>query len=70
MKVLKATPEQLTALDGYKNGTAELRFATDGNGNKIVGKSVLTDSAFAAIHKQLAQLEEIDFVPVDEDALA
>ena len=63
MIVLKATQQQFEALNGYQNGNSILEFTTDANGNYIVGKSVLTDSAFEAIREQLEQLEEIEFEP-------
>lgn len=63
MKVLLATPEQFAALNGYQNGASELRFVTDGLGRPIIGKQCLTDPAFAAIWPQLADLEEVDYVP-------
>ena len=62
MKVLKATETQYNALDGYRNGNFVLKFAKDANDNWIVGKSVLTDPNFAAIHDQLNELEKIEFV--------
>jgi hypothetical protein len=66
MIVLKATPTQYKALDGYKNGDNLLKFAKDGNDNWIVGTAVLDDSAFAAIHKQLNELERIEYVPIPD----
>lgn len=64
MIVLKATQEQYDALNGYVNGASALIFAKDGNGDWIVGKSVLNDDSFYAIKEQLLQLEEITFTPV------
>ena len=64
MIVLKATQAQFDALDGYRNGDNLLKFAKDGNGDWIVGTAVLNDSAFAAMHDQLNQLERITYVPV------
>ncbi len=63
MIVLKATQPQYEALDGYRNGDNLLKFAKDGNNNWIVGTAVLDDSAFAAIHDQLNELERIEYVP-------
>lgn len=67
MIVLKATQEQYNALNGYKNGNSILNFAKDGNGNWIVGLSVLTDPAFLEIRNQLSALEKIDYVPQQEE---
>ena len=67
MIVLKATPKQYKALDGYKNGNNILIFAKDGNDNWIVGLEVLKDSAFDAIHDQLNELERIEYVPKIEE---
>ena len=64
MIVLKATQAQFDALDGYRNGDNLLKFAKDGNGDWIVGTAVLNDSAFAAIHNDLNELERIEYVPV------
>ena len=66
MIVLKATQTQFDALDGYKNGDNLLKFAKDGNDNWIVGTAVLNDIAFKAIHKQLNELERIEYVPILE----
>jgi len=63
MTVLKANQTQYNALNGYKNGASELLFATDGNGNHIVGLNVLSDPAFEEIHEQLNELERITYVP-------
>jgi len=67
MIVLKATPTQYKALDGYKNGDNLLKFAKDGNDNWIVGTAVLNDIAFKAIHDQLNELERIEYVPIPEE---
>ena len=67
MIVLKATQAQYEALDGYRNGDNLLKFAKDGNDNWIVGTAVLNDSAFAAIHDQLNELEQINYVPVPSE---
>jgi len=66
MKVLKATQEQHSELDGYRNGNSVLQFVKDGNDNWIVGKSVLTDSNFSAIHDKLSELQVIDYVKPKE----
>ena len=63
MKVLKANQQQFETLNSYRNRNSVLQFTTDANDNYIVGKSVLTDSAFQAIREQLEQLEEIKFEP-------
>ena len=67
MKVLKATQEQYSALNGYKNGNSVLQFVEDEAGNWIVGKSVLTDDAFISIRPQLEQIEEIEHNPKQEE---
>lgn len=67
MTVLKATPEQYNALNGYTNRNSRLQFVKDADNNWIVGKQVLTDNAFLAIRPQLEQLEEIPFNPVTEE---
>lgn len=67
MKVLKATTEQYSALNGYRNGNSVLQFVEDEVGNWIVGKSVLTDEAFLAIRPQLESLEEINHNPIIEE---
>ena len=67
MIVLKATPTQYKALDGYKNGDNLLKFAKDGNDNWVVGTAVLKDSAFEPIHDQLNELERIEYVPIADE---
>lgn len=67
MIVLTATPAQYQALNGYQNGVSVLQFVKDCNDNWIVAPDVLDDPAFADIHDQLAELEEIEFCPVEED---
>jgi hypothetical protein len=63
MKVLKATLKQKKALQGtYKNG-AVLQFIEDANGNWVVNVNVLTDHSFEAIHADLSNLTEINYVP-------
>jgi len=69
MIVLKATQAQYEALDGYRNADNLLKFAKDGNDNWIVGTAVLNDSAFAAIHDQLNELEQITYVPVPSEEI-
>lgn len=66
MIVLKATPTQYKALDGYKNADNLLKFAKDGNDNWVVGTAVLKDSAFEPIHDQLNELERIEYVPIPD----
>jgi hypothetical protein len=69
MIVLKATQSQYEALDGYTNGNSVLKFTKDGADNWIVGTAVLNDSAFAAIHDQLNELEQITYVPVPSEEI-
>ena len=54
-------------LDGYTNGVNVLQFATDADGNKIVGLSVLTDDAFIEIREVLSQQPQIPYNPPQTD---
>ena len=63
MKVLKATQEQKENIEGVYSNECEIKFIIDLNNNWIVGTSVLTDTNFESIRKQLLELEEIDFNP-------
>lgn len=54
----------ITHLDGYTNGVNVLQFATDADGNKIVGVEVLTDAAFAEIHDELNACPQIEYKPI------
>ena len=69
MIVLHPNTEQYNALNGYRYKSSELLFVKDGSNRWIVGISVLSDSAFAAIHDQLNALERIEYVPVPEPEL-
>ena len=51
-------------LDGYTNGNNVLIFATDADGNKIVGVEVLNDTAFSDIHNELSQQPQIVYKPI------
>lgn len=51
-------------LDGYTNGVNVLIFATDADGNKIVGVEVLNDEAFTEIHDELAACPLIEYKPI------
>jgi hypothetical protein len=62
MKVLKATKTQYNSLNGYENGLSRLEFAKDVNDNWIVGLEVLNDNNFEAIHPQLNELTQIEYV--------
>jgi hypothetical protein len=66
MIVLHPNTEQFNALNGYKHNASELLFVTDGSGRYIVGLELLTDENFAEIHKQLEQLERIQYTPNEE----
>ena len=66
MKVLKATQEQYEQLNGYQNEVHRLEFIKDANDNWIVGMQVLNCSAFESILDQLNELEEIDYMPIQE----
>lgn len=54
-------------LDGYTNGINVLIFATDADGNKIVGVEVLNDSAFSEIHDELSAQPQIAYNPIQTD---
>ena len=58
MKVLKATNEHYSELNGFENGLSILQFAKDGNDNWIVGIEVLTDPDFEPIRPQLNELTQ------------
>jgi hypothetical protein len=63
MKVLKATLQQKKELEGtYLNG-AVLQFIQDSKDNWVINVNVLTDHSFEAIHKELSNLTEINYVP-------
>jgi hypothetical protein len=62
MKVLKATKTQYNSLNGYENGLSKLEFAKDINDNWIVGIEVLNDKNFEAIHPQLNELTQIEYI--------
>lgn len=66
MKVLKATQQQYEQLDGFKAGVHKLEFSKDANDNWIVGKAVLNCSAFEGILDKLNELEEIEYMPIQE----
>lgn len=67
MKVLKATPDQYEALNGYTNQGARIEFIQDANDNWIVGMDVLTIPEFEPIRPQLEQLEQIPFEPKEDE---
>lgn len=67
MKVLKATQEQYTQLNGYQNGVHRIEFVKDDEDNWIVPVQVKENNAFEGILEQLNQLEEIDFKPIIEE---
>jgi hypothetical protein len=69
MRVLRASKEQLTELDGYRNGNSMIMFFPDYAGNMVTSTGVLTDPDFELIRDQLLKLEEIDYVdfPPEED---
>lgn len=54
-------------LNGYTNGINVLIFATDADGNKIVGVEVLNDQAFTEINHELAACPLIDYNPIPTD---
>ena len=66
MIVLHPNTTQYNNLNGYRYKSSELLFVKDGNDNWIVGTAVLDDSAFAAIHDSLNELERITYVPAPE----
>ena len=63
MIVLHPNEEQFKALNGYTNGVNKLIFAIDGSDRYIVGLEVLDDPNFSEIHKQLDELERIEYTP-------
>lgn len=67
MIVLHPNNEQYIALNKYKNNASELLFVKDGSGRYIVGLEVLNDTNFAEIHKQLEQLERIEYTPFPDE---
>lgn len=56
-------------LDGFTNGVNVLIFATDADGDKIVGVEVLNDVAFAEIHDELAACPQILYKPIETDII-
>ena len=67
MIVLHPTPEQAEKLDGYRHKSSVLQFVTDGSGKLIVGKEVLNDPNFAAIHDELKQLKQVTYTPFENE---
>ena len=63
MIVLHPNEQQYNALNGYTNGVYQLIFAIDGSDRYIVGLEVLDDPNFSEIHKQLDELERIEYTP-------
>jgi hypothetical protein len=62
MIVLKATLAQKQKLEGFYKNEAQLQFIQDGNKNWVVNISVLNDNNFEAIHPQLNELTQIEYV--------
>lgn len=69
MRVLRASKEQLTELDGYRNGNSMITFFPDYAGNMVTSTGVLTDPDFELIRDKLLKLEEADYIdfPPEED---
>lgn len=67
MKVLRANTEQYKLLNGYRNGVNLIEFLEDGNGDMIIGLSVIDNPAFPEIREELLNLEEIEYVPPIND---
>ena len=67
MKVLKATFEQMKDINNFQKGSDKIQFATDGEGQFVIGKQVLEDPAFISVKEILLTLEEIDYVPPVEE---
>jgi hypothetical protein len=65
MIVLHPNEEQYKALNGYTNGVYKLIFAIDGSGKYIVSIDILNDPSFSEIHKQLDELERIEYTPAE-----
>ena len=67
MELIKATEEQYSNLNGFRNGSHKLEFLKDFDDNLIVGKEVLTDNKFLEIREQLNQLEVITYNPKETE---
>ena len=67
MIVLHPNEEQYNALNGFKHKSSVLQFVEDGSGKLIVGKEVLTDPNFAAIHDELKQLKQVTYTPIPNE---
>lgn len=67
MIVLHANNEQYNKLNGYKNEFVALEFAKDGLDRWIIGTQVLEDENLKEIHDQLKKLEQVEFIPNEEN---
>lgn len=67
MIVLTPTQQQAEKLDGFKHKSSVLQFVEDGSGKLIVGKEVLNDLNFAAIHDELKQLKQVTYTPIPNE---
>jgi hypothetical protein len=67
MIVLHPNTEQYNALNGYKYKSSELLFVKDGSERFIVGLEVLKDPNFIKIHRELNDLERIEYTQITEE---
>jgi hypothetical protein len=67
MIVLHPNNEQYNALNGYKYNSSELLFVKDGSDRFIVGLEVLNDANFIEIHRELNELERIEYTQITEN---
>ena len=67
MEVLVANTQQYRALQGFANGNHIINFTQDADGNKIIGKEVLTDDKFLEIRNQLEELKVIPYNPKETE---
>ena len=66
MIVLHPNKEQYNILNGYKYNSSELLFVKDGSDRFIVGLEVLNDANFIEIHRELNELERIEYTQIPE----
>jgi len=67
MIVLHPNKEQYNSLNGYKYKSSELLFVKDGSDKFIVGLEVLNDLNFIKIHRELNELERIEYTQITEN---
>jgi len=69
MLVLKATREQANFIENNTGHPNKIKFIQNNDGFWIVGKEVLTDTAFEHLQSEFQQLEEIEYNPIIQDEL-